>query len=116
MKERFRKKLRQTLKNKMMLGALTMGDLYRISLLEGEFTFGKHWLPIGGTRRRNREIHFWMEDESWVDFKIPVDAVVKVVGKTVRAVLYGNNIRSSTRVIQNEIEVVIRLDRDPFLD
>jgi hypothetical protein len=105
-------KKREMMWKKMMLGFLTMGDLREIVPLEGEFTFGKHWLPIAGTRRRNREIQFWMEDEWWVEFSVPVDTVVKVAGNTVRIPVERHNIRGG----DDDLEVVIRLDREPFAE
>ena len=101
---------REMMRNKMMLGFLTMEDLTQIVLMEGEFTFGMHWLPIGGTRRRNRKIQFWMEDDGWLEFEVPVDKIVKVSGRTVRIPLEAQHIRGAGE----DIEVVIRLDREPF--
>lgn len=101
---------REMMRNKMMLGFLTMGDLTQVVLLEGEFTFGKNWLPIGGTRRRNRKIQFWMGDEDWLEFEVPVDKIVKVSGRTVRIPLESQHIRGA----REDIEVLIRLDWEPF--
>lgn len=101
---------RDIARNKMMLGALTMGDLREVSLLQGEFTYGNNWLPIGETRRRNREIQFFMSDEPHAEFVVPIGTLVKVQGRIVRIPVERHNISGGYR----DIEVMLRLEDEPF--
>lgn len=97
---------REIARNKMMLGALTMGDLHEVFLIRGEFTFGQNWLPIGETRRRNREIQFFMSGEAHPEFVVPIGTLVRVSGNTVRIPVERHNICGGNR----DIEVLVRLE------
>lgn len=97
---RFKMTVRDILRNKMVLGALTMEDLCKVSLLRGEFTFGKHWISITETKRKNRSIVFFMGDAD-PEFSVPLERLVRVSGNTVW--------------IETEWgEVTLRLEDDPF--
>jgi hypothetical protein len=104
---------REIVRNKMMLGALTMGDLYEFFKIEGEFSIGKNWLPIYSVKRKNRFVEVRMDDIGDPDMKIPVDSVVKVQGDVVRVHLDSSNIESGY-LIGSVVEIRIRLDEVPF--
>ena len=104
---------REIVRNKMMLGALTMGDLYEFFNIEGEFSIGQNWLPIYSVKRKNRFVEVRMDGIGDPDIKIPVDSVVKVQGDIVRVHLDSSNIESGY-LIGSVVEVRIRLDEVPF--
>lgn len=109
------------LRNKMMLGALTMGDLHSIVRGTGilwrdryrEFSVGGNWLPVGAVRKRASSLNIWMEDIGKVsDLSVPVDSVVKVRGNVVELALDSEHINVYTNL--DRVELRIRLDFEPF--
>jgi hypothetical protein len=108
-------------RNKMMLGALTMGDIHelvkrRLNYAERyrEFSIGRNWLPISRVQRRGGAIMLWMEDIGELsDVVIPSDSVVKVHGEVVSVVLDSDNVHH-LHTSRNRLEVRIRLDFEPF--
>jgi hypothetical protein len=73
-------------RNKHFLGELTMGDLIRFTKVEGEFSLGAHWLPIGRSvvSRAKRKVKVFMETGGdHPDLTISFDCRVKIAGNLV---------------------------------
>lgn len=101
--------MKQILKTKMILGALTIEDL-RSSFVFEHFSLGKYWNPIHNVRRRNRKVIIRMEYEDVVE--IPIYTVVKVEGNIARFYLDVNNILNAHNIAEKSILVRIQLSEE----
>lgn len=100
--------------NKMMLGDLRLGELRQIVSIRGEYTIGKHWMPIAKVRKIKNHLGIWMEDlGSDPNILICLDDVVKVDGRCVRIDVNRHNILGGC-FISEVVELKIMLYDDPF--
>lgn len=91
-------------RNKQLLGELTFGDIADNARLEGDFSFGKSWLPmtlVKFSRSRSRVSIFMSSmEEDDPDVSIPMDAKVRVEGGVIHVKVGWDHVK-------------IRLDRLP---
>jgi hypothetical protein len=105
------------LRNKMILGALTMGDLREIVDIEGEFCFASNWLPIHASRKRKGTLQIFIEYvSSEPDVEVPLNSIVKVQGNMVFVDLDTSNIGGGSLIDRDKVELKIRLNDEPFPD
>lgn len=101
--------MKQILKTKMILGALTIEDL-RSSFVFEHYSLGKYWNPINNVRRRNRKVIIRMGYEDVM--MIPIDTIVKVEGNIARFYLDVNNITNAHNIAEKSISVRIQLSEE----
>lgn len=101
--------------NKMMLGDLRLGELLQIVKVEGQYTIGRHWLPIHKTRKLDNRLGIWMDEYGDPSLIVSLDAVVKVEGKIVRLDVPIMDIKGGFRIPTDHVELKILLCDDPFL-
>lgn len=100
--------------NKMMLGDLRLGELLQIVKVEGQYTIGRHWLPINKTRKLDNRLGIWMDEYGDPSLIVSLDAVVKVEGKCVRLDVPIMDIEGGFRIPTDHVELKILLCDDPF--
>lgn len=108
---------RRVLYNKMMLGALTLGDLRQLVRLEGELRFGTFWLPICNVRRSKEMLRFFCFSQLETrnpDVEVPLDSVVHVQDNVVTMKINTSDITGGHMMTASTVELVIRLDKAPF--
>jgi hypothetical protein len=112
--------VKQALKNKWILGGLTVGDLVKISTIE-EFCFGKHWCPVTVLENKNNIYFFVSKTGGFLayeadlqqlgnsDLTIPADRKVKLVGCIARF-----EVEPREALLSFQGEVSVKIARHPF--
>lgn len=102
---------RDMLYNKMMLGGLTIAELRELVRIEGVFSFGSNWLPIGRVRKNKDMLEIRIgQSTTEPDVQIPLDSVVKVQGNMVFVDLETRLINGGYMMGRDRTELRIRLD------
>lgn len=106
---------RTILYNKMMLGALTLGDLRELVDISGEFCFGVHWLPISRARKKGDMLGIHISNFGREpDVKASLFSVVRVQGNMVFVDIQTKDILGGFMMNKGSVELRIRLDDTPF--
>lgn len=107
--------MRNALRNKMMLGGLTVADLLKIVKIRGEFSIGQNWLPISRARVRDGKLGIFMQDiGSDADVEIPTDRLVKVCRGIATILADPDEVLGGFMLPKKPLEVRIKLHEDPF--